>query len=98
SGQLVVPGSFSWGIIFATLIQFVGFSVLSIRNKNRCLDAISKYSLEIYLIHPIFCEVSMQLFGRIIKWFPAAWMIPVYSLVVIIACMGGAVFLHVRRH
>lgn len=88
SGKLVVPGSFSWIVIVATLLQFMGVSVLSIETPKRFVEILSKYSLEIYLIHPIVCEIFTQYFGRIMKWFPKAVFIPVYALLVVVVCIG----------
>lgn len=51
----------------------------------------AKYLLEIYLIHPILCEIYMQLFGRSMKRFPATLMIPVYALIIVCICIGMAV-------
>lgn len=98
SGQLAVPGSFSSIVIIATLLQFMGISVLSIRIQNNLIEGISKYSFEVYLIHPIFCEVFAQLCGRILKRFPPAWFVPVYALFITIICVGiAAAMIHLKR-
>lgn len=87
SGTINVPSSFSPVVVCSTLLQFVGISFLVIRNERYWINTISKYSLEIYLIHPVFTEVFMQFCGRILKHFPPAILIPIYSLIIAAMCM-----------
>lgn len=93
SGEVVVPDSFSWIVIMATMIQFVGFSMIRLPQMSYFMKLIIRYSLYIYLLHPMFCEVCLQLCGRILKWFPDAKWIPFYSLVVMGMCIGIVAFL-----
>ena len=87
TGEILIPESFSWIVIIAVLLQFAGFSLIQVKKRIRLIEIVAKYSFDIYLIHPIICEICMQLFGRIFKWFPNAVLIPVYSL----AIMGVSV-------
>lgn len=87
SGTINVPSSFSPIIVFSTLLQFVGISFLVIRREHYWISTVSKYSLQIYLIHPIFTEIFMQVCGRILKHFPPAILIPIYSLIIVAMCM-----------
>lgn len=91
SGHLQIPGSFSWIVIIATLVQFTGISLIQSKRRIRLIETVAEYSMIIYLIHPIFCELCMQFFGRIFKWFPNAGLIPVYSLIAIGMSVGIAV-------
>lgn len=91
SGHLEIPKSFSWIVISLTIMQFIGISMISLNTSSNFMSITAKYSLEIYLIHPMLCEICMQLFGRIMKWFPAAWMIPVYALIIVCICIGVTV-------
>ena len=86
--QVAVPSSFSWIIVCATIMQFIGFSLIPIENSNGFIKFVAKYSLEIYLIHPIFVEVYMQLFGRLVRWLPVAGLLPFYSLLIAVVCAG----------
>lgn len=89
ANRLMIPDSFSWIVIAATLLQFTGVSMIQVKQPVHVVKIIAEYSLDIYLIHPIFCEIGMQLFGRILKWFPDARLLPVYSFI-IAGVSGGA--------
>lgn len=65
--------------------------MISLNKFSSFMSITAKYSLEIYLIHPILCEIYMQLFGCIMKWFPVALMIPVYALIIVCICIGVTV-------
>ena len=92
TSQLTVTSSFSLIVIIATVMQFIGFSLISTKRTNGFIDIIAKYSLGIYLIHPIFVEVYMQLFGRVAEWFPISWLVPVYTIITIGGCIGIILF------
>lgn len=82
------PGNVSLVIIIATMLQFFGFSVVQFNSHRQLVILISKYSMEIYLIHPIFLEIIMQYLCRIQKWLPSATGIPIYGLLVTILCVA----------
>jgi surface polysaccharide O-acyltransferase-like enzyme len=87
TNDVVIPSSFSVPVIIGTILQFVAFAMLGDKitiGKN--IKLISKYSFKIYMLHPIILEVAMQVLGRIIKWFPIAILIPIYSLGVTALC------------
>lgn len=86
-GEINVPSSFSGVVIFATILQFVGITFMTVKKNNPVIDVISNYSFLIYLIHPFLCEVLMQFFGRIIKSFPPANFILFYTLIIIVFCI-----------
>lgn len=65
---------------FSLFVNYAGNDMVKI-------STISKYPLEIYLIHPIFTEIFMQFCGRILKHFPSAILIPIYSLIIDAMCM-----------
>ena len=81
-----VPDSFSFIVILGTIIQFIGFSLLGNIKANNIIKTISRYSLSIYLLHPLFCEFIMQFCGRIIKALPKAIFIPLYSIIILLLC------------
>lgn len=60
---------------------------MTVKKNNPVIDVISNYSFLIYLIHPFLCEVLMQFFGRIIKSFPPASFILLYTLIIIAFCI-----------
>lgn len=82
ANRLMIPDSFSWIVIVATLLQFTGVSMIHIKQPVHVVKIIAEYSLDIYLIYPRFCEIGMQLFGRILKWFPDARLLPIYSFII----------------
>lgn len=85
--EVVIPDSFSIIVTFGTIMQFLGFSLLIKYNSiPKGVSIISDYSMNIYLLHPLFVEIGMQLCGRIIKIFPSAIFIPVITFSVVILC------------
>ena len=82
-GALSVPSHLSGIIVVCTVMQFAGISVLRIQHEISLIKTISKYSFEIYLIHPFFCEVYDQYYGRIRKSFPSADAILFYAVGII---------------
>ena len=87
AGVLELPQYLSFIVITMALLQFVGFSFLKIDKIFKCAALVSKYSLDIYLLHPMFLIVATQYFCRIKGRIPVAYGIPVYSCVVIGLCM-----------
>lgn len=83
-----IPESFSMPVLAGTVLQFIGFSLLNDKIRiNKSVSEIAKYSLGIYLIHPILCEFIMQICGRILKWLPSAHFIPIISIIITLACL-----------
>lgn len=72
--RLSGPGFLSPFNVVPALLLFLGFTYLQI-NENMAVQLLSRYSFYIYLIHPFLCEILMQTFGRILKWFPPVWFI-----------------------
>lgn len=72
--------------VTASLLLFVGFAYIQV-NDHMLIRTISGYSFYVYLIHPFICEVLMQLFGRVLQWFPPAWLIPLYALCITAVCI-----------
>lgn len=87
SGTVIAPESFSPIVVLSTLLQFAGISFLDIKKNHYLISTISKYSLQIYLIHPIFVEVFILLCRRILKYFPPAAFLPIYALIIVVMCM-----------
>ncbi len=83
---ITIPESFSLSVLVGSVFQFIGFSVLKGMKIRQSTVYISKYSMEIYLIHPFFVEGILQIGGRIIKKFPSGWLIPVITVVITILC------------
>lgn len=84
--RLSGPGFLSPVNVVASLILFGGFSNLKI-NGNRLISMISRHSFYIYLLHPFMCEALMQIFGRVLKWLPPVWLIPLYTLCMVAVCI-----------
>lgn len=86
-----IPGSFSLVVLVGSVLQFVGFSLLpDICRVDKITYLLSNYSLEIYLIHPLFTEVLMQVSGRILKKFLPVEFVPLYTIVIVVlSCMMG---------
>lgn len=87
TGVLNNPSSFSFIVVVGAIIQFIGFSLLNINKEIEVISVVSKYSMDIYMLHPMFLEVIMQVFGRLLKWFPSACLIPIYAIFITIICI-----------
>lgn len=74
-------------LVIANLLIFTAFSILPVRKNNVLIEMIARYSLWIYLIHPMFTEVLSQVCGRVIKIFPSAMGIPIYALIIVFLCI-----------
>lgn len=72
--------------VTASLLLFVGFAYIHV-NDYMLIHTISGHSFYVYLIHPFICEALMQLFGRILQWFPPAWLIPLFTLCITAICI-----------
>ncbi len=86
SMRLSGPGYLSPFNVAASLMLFVGFTGLTVK-PNTGVDLIARNSFYIYLLHPFFCETLMQLFGRVLKMFPAAYFIPVFVFCITMTCV-----------
>lgn len=87
TGILEMPQYLSLIVITMSLLQFIGFSFLKIDVFYKWAQLISKYSLDIYLLHPMFLIVATQYFCRIKRWLPSTFGIPAYSGAVIGLCL-----------
>ena len=86
--MLTIPEYVTLIVIAMSLLQFLGFSLLRVNKCGKPVRLISKYSLEIYLMHPAFLIFATQLFCRILRWLPSAIGIPVYTFVVTMLCIA----------
>lgn len=85
-GELKIIGT-NIILVLANLLIFTAFSILPVKKNNVLIEMLAKYSLWIYLIHPMFTEVLSQVCGRIIKAFPSAIGIPIYALIIVVLCI-----------
>lgn len=83
---IIVPGSFSLVVVLGTVLQFIGVAMVSGLKNDKGINFISKYSLDVYLLHPLICEMIMQLCGRVLKQFLPGVMIPVIAIFITIFC------------
>lgn len=80
------PSFFSPFTVIVSMVLFIGFAYIQVPD-NMLIQMVSRHSFYIYLLHPFLCEVLMQMFGRILEWFPPAWLIPVYALCITAVCV-----------
>ncbi|NEX02307.1 Surface polysaccharide O-acyltransferase, integral membrane enzyme [Pseudobutyrivibrio sp. NOR37] len=80
--EISIPTSFSLSVIIGSILSFIAFSLWEGEKENIVINEVAKYSLGIYLIHPLFVEVMMQVCGRVLKWFPPAYLTPLYAVLI----------------
>lgn len=88
-GWLTPSGFFPFVFAISVFVFFKHLDISGTERSNAIIHKLSQYSLIIYILHPFFIE-KMNMLGINTVRFNSIWSIPVFTALILFACMGIA--------